>query len=501
METHSVPNTLIPVADINKRTLNRNRKTKLNKKPKNNQIEAPNVSGKLKQKIQFSKLIILPLEPQRMNVDSMPSVNNSLDNPSVIIQSGSHNIDSHNSEGTTPNINIHKLNGNTLILCIKQLLESLSSEEAPEDTYTFFIKPWNDLMLNLEEGRCYLSKFWKDLNLNRTALFIEDKNSCSITTMKKLYDRMSYLYDTQTIFPDSKESNNVQNNIEVKYEEDKILFEETMQTISKDTHYLLFIGNSYKNLDEFGSQLFTTINFELLSEEFPIRALGGDRFVVGFNKNPPMENLIRKMVGYKIMHISFERLNELLDTSKEKTSGIIFFLNNKAASYVDIQISIAKLNPEIKNEIKRVLTRKDMFIIFVQIEKLSYMLNQLRYLTVNDQIFKSSCNLTAEYHNNIGKLILENCPLYSPAMVKTFMVKRLKIEEQYIENIYQFRRPNNNKNGKNMSAFLVWIRNPKNIRRALLSVIDYATDKKLVGFFKWPNSKISSHNCLTNDLV
>ena len=274
-----------------------------------------------------------------------------------------------------------------------------------------------------------------------------------------------------------------------------------MSIASRDTHFLIFEGTAYKNLDEFGAQLFSVINFDILSEDFPIRSIGGDRFIVGFIKNPPLEQLIRKMSEYKIKNTSFDIIKEMLDISKEKISGIIFFLNNKIVNYNEIQIAISKLKLEIKKEIKRVLVRKDMFIIFVQIEKTSSMMDNLKYLIVNNQIFKSTCNLSPEFHNNIGKLILENCPLTSPIIFRKFLTKVMKLDKQYIERIYQFRRPNNNKKGKNMAAYIIWIRNPKNIRKTLLSVIDYSTDKNKVGFFKWPNSKANLHTPLTNDLM
>ena len=168
---------------------------------------------------------------------------------------------------------------------------------------------------------------------------------------------------------------------------------------------------------------------------------------------------------------------------------------------MDIQIAIAKLKVEIKTEIKRIHLRKDMFILFVPLEKLTALVSQLKYLNINNIIFRSTCNLNPEYNNNTAKLILENSPLNSSLRVRIFLTKMLLIEEQYIDKIYQFRKANNSRLAKNTPAFLIWIRGEQNIKKILLSVVDYFSDKKRVGFFKWPKSKENMHPILTNDLL
>ena len=44
---------------------------------------------------------------------------------------------------------------------------------------------------------------------------------------------------------------------------------------------------------------------------------------------------------------------------------------------------------------------------------------------------------------------------------------------------------------------MVWIRGENAIRRALLSVIDIATDKKKIGYFCWPIGKNEDQNPVT----
>ena len=229
--------------------------------------------------------------------------------------------------------------------------------------------------------------------------------------------------------------------------------------------------------------------------------MGADRFVVGFNTSPPLDLLNRKLSEYKIYLVPFSKLKDLINVPKETNSGIIFFLNNKPTTYIDIQTAVAKLKLEIKTEIKRIHLRKDMFILFVPMIKLTTLVSQLRYLNINNIIFRSTCNLTPEYYNNTGKLILENSPLNSPLYVKIFLVKLLFIDEQYIEKIYQIRSASSSRLGKNSSAFLIWIKGESSIKKALLSVIDYLSDKRKVGFFKWPKSKDDQHGALTCDLL
>ena len=362
---------------------------------------------------------------------------------------------------------------------------------------------WGELSNSIDNGRKYLADLWVKINLVRTAKFINDKNSSSITLIKKLYERFAYLTSKELTFPEvsSGDSSILPNNLEVKYDEDRILFEETALLASKETYYLLFEGATYKHLDEFGAILMDIISYETLTEDFPIRALGADRFIVGFNTIPPIEQIIRRIQEYKVTSIPSSKIDKILNKSKEKTSGIIYFMNNKLVNYIDIQTSMAKFKPEVKKEIKRILVRKDMFILFVSIERITTLMEQLKYVVINNFVFKSTCNLLPEYHNDVGKLILENCPLNSPLMVRTFLVKILLFNEQKVEKIYQLRRVNNSRKEKNLAAYLIWIRGSETIKKALLSVIDYYIDKRKVGFFKWPKSKDNLHPLLTNDLV
>ena len=362
-------------------------------------------------------------------------------------------------------------------------------------------KKWDKIFNNMDEGRLYMAKVWKELNLNRTANFIVDKLSCSIQTLRKLYDRFEYLSKNDFLFQDTNPDDNNNTNLEIKYDEDKIIFEEAELQSSKEIYYAIFEGSSYKQLDEFGALLFSVINYEIISEDFQIRSLGADRFIVGFNVSPPFDILNRKLQDYKIFLTPYSKLKELLNVPKENTGGIIYFINNKLISYVDIQIAIAKLKVEIKTEIKRIHLRKDMFILFVPLEKLTALVSQLKYLNINNIIFRSTCNLNPEYNNNTAKLILENSPLNSSLRVRIFLTKMLLIEEQYIDKIYQFRKANNSRLAKNTPAFLIWIRGEQNIKKILLSVVDYFSDKKRVGFFKWPKSKENMHPILTNDLL
>ena len=373
-------------------------------------------------------------------------------------------------------------------------LNHLSTHALPDKT-------WDELLNNIDFGRKYIANIWMELGLKRSARFINNKEDCSIHTVKKLYDRLNYFLKDNGIFKEENIDNPKLNNNEVKYEEDKILFEETALQLSKETYYVMFEGASYKQIDEFGSILFSLINYELISEEFQIKALGADRFIVGFNSTPPLDLLSRKLPEYKIFLVPFSKLNDLVTVSKELNSGIIFFLNNKIVSYIELQSAVAKLRLEIKSEIKRIHLRKDMFILFVPTLKLTTLVSQLRYLNVNNIIFRSTCNLTPEYTNNTGKLILENSPLNSPLWVKTFLVKILQIDEQFIGKIYQIRSTNNSRLGKNSSAFLVWIKGETAIKMALLSVIDYLSDRRKVGYFKWPKPKENHHAALVCDLV
>ena len=167
--------------------------------------------------------------------------------------------------------------------------------------------------------------------------------------------------------------------------------------------------------------------------------------------------------------------------------------------YEEVQIFIASMKHELKQLIKRVHVKKNMIIFFVPTNKLHFLLDNMKYINIKGNIFKSMCNLAAEFHNDTGKLLILNCPCEKPALIEGFIVKHCKIN---IIRLNQIRKLDISSKGKKIYSYLIWIKGKRNIRKLLLSVIDFVNDKNRIGSAIWPKSKgeeIKSINSLITD--
>ena len=445
-----------------------------------------------------------------MDTDSISKSNNSNingenDNSALthIISSG-NSIVSNKSKVNNSNPSISdKVVDSSLVSTQKSLKEQIfqSNSSLVSNDHITSIPAWKELIKDQIKARKFLYNIWMGRNLTRTAKFILQKQSSSIDIVKSLYDRLIYLYNSHPEFP--KEEINVRDNDidSIKDKDDLDWINELELEIDKNINYILFEGKKYLLLDEFGILLFSIINPKDISKDFPIRNLGAGRFIVGFSNVPSMEALNKKMSEFSISSISYQKMLDSINANNDKTGGAIFFLNGKVVSYSEVQSAIANLKNELKSLIKRVYIKKDMIILFIPLNKLSFFLEQVKYLEVNKFIFKSLYNLAPEYHDDIGKIIAENCPLNKPTLLKGFIERFCDIDPDNIINIVQVRKPNVKGNGKRNYAYLVWIRSQKAIRRLLLSVIDLYKEPNRLGFFNWPKTKGEELNPINSSLI
>ena len=350
-------------------------------------------------------------------------------------------------------------------------------------------------------GRNKLAHVWEALGLKRTAKYIKDKSFSSISTVKILYERLIFLLKENPNFP--VENIDQQNDLkeELRDNEDLEWVKEIDILINKETHFMLCEGVKHLHLDEFGSLLFEIINPRDLSREFPIRSIGASRFIIGWNNPPSLELLNRKLKNFTTTTIPYMKAMELINQTNEPTSGIIYFLNGKEVTYEEVQEVITTMKHDIKQLIRRVHVKKNMIIFFVPTSKLHFLLDNVRYIIIKENTFKSTCNLAPEYYNNIGKLMIENCPCDKPITVEGFLNKHCGIDTDNLVRINQIKKPNIQAKGKRTYTYLVWIRGKRNIRNLLLSIIDFVNDKKRVGYAKWPKSKGEETNSVNISIL
>ena len=377
-----------------------------------------------------------------------------------------------------------------ILLSYLFLVESHALKDNTLSSNPTSIPIWKDLMRNENKGRSSLSEIWNGRQLARTAKFILNNQASPIEIIRKLYDRLIYLYNT---FPNDLISQNKSLDSAID-KEDLDWMNEIEIELDKNISYLLFEGKNYLSLDEFGVILFSRINPKDISKDFPIRNLGAGRFIVGLINPPFIDSLSKKLVDLSISSISHEKMLDLINSSNEKTGGVIFFLNGKLVTYVEVQSEIAKLKSDIKSLIKRVFIKKEMVILFVPVSKLHYFVEQVKYLEINNNIFKSIYNLAPEFQDDIGKVISKNCPFNKPALLFGYITRFCGIKADNIINIAQIGKSNVTSKGKRSFSYLVWVRGQKAIRRLLLSVIDVIKIPSSLGFFCWPKTKGENFN-------
>ena len=381
---------------------------------------------------------------------------------------------------------LSSLNAKFSLNCCKGLVNSAKH---------FFLKiksqipQWEEVVRDMKIGRNKLAKIWKELGLVKTAVFIENNMASDPDILQILYDRLTYMRENVSTFPTNILNKKISNqNNEWANEEDANLIEEIQEAILKDTTFVSIEGK-FSPLDKFCAQLYEAINPDTLSQDFPPQNVGAGRYIVGFNRYPQIDLLTKSFYEHKVSIISINKYKEITSKDWESTSGAIFFLNGKKPLYLEIQLALAHLPPAIKDLIKRVHLRQEMGIIFVPTDKLLFFIEKVHYINIGEDSYKIVPNISPEYYKGIGKLILMNCPLDQITVVKKVLNARYNFSNDEIVKLVQIKRTKTTASITKFASYIIWFRGEDTIRKALLTVMDLAVDKKRISYFCWPIKK------------
>ena len=363
------------------------------------------------------------------------------------------------------------------------------------------VKTWEDITRNHEEGRKLLSKIWRDLGLNRTADYLENKNICSINSVRKLYERLKYIVIDKNNYLDKFSNTNKNKEKEFLYEGDQEFLEEVNYATDQDLHYVIFEGNYYKSINEFGNLLLKNINQQIISQDFHMRSIGVTKFIVGFTQHPPLDKLEEKMPEYRLSKISYKDVINLIKNNTDKTSGIVFFRNNMDMVYTDVQNAVAELRADVRALVKRIILKKNIIILFVPTDKMINFANQVRSLSINGKLLVSGCNLAPEFFNGSGKLIIENSIIDRPTTLKKFLIERLYFSQDSIGEIIQIKKSKAKDPKDRVASFIIWLNGKEAIDKALLSVLYIVSGVRNIGFFRWPKSKNTEVSPISMNLI